>query len=103
MDGLWLLAWIVVVGNFQPQDRASRARNPFDVHTSSRQRAPDKRRGRYVRGNAVGVCEGNPRVWRDHTPRDGAAVHGRSAGSASNRPLSHFSNCGLRWDEGSLG
>lgn len=35
-------------------------------------------------------------------PRDGAAVQ-VDLRVQSSRPFPHFSNCGLRWDEGSLG
>lgn len=93
MDGWVVVAlvcrccWPPVFQPHQPGG-APRARNThtFDVHTSSRQRAPDKKKGRIdvcVRGNGrlgFGQEEIPTRCGKTGPPRDGAAVHGRSAG-----------------------
>lgn len=56
----------------------------------------------------MGVARRNPRGGKDD-PRDGAAVHGRSAGFSWQPALFFFFFLGaflqlrVRWDEGSLG
>lgn len=99
---------VVVVGNFSASSRAPGARSPFDVHMSKAGSGPPTK-GRVdvcVRGNAVWGWMGSGQKTHEGgktpLPRDGAAVQ-VDLRVQSSRPFPHFSNCGLRWDEGSLG